>query len=263
MITTVIMFILIGLSFEAAKDTMNTLGMARITLGSVVNSIKGSIGEMVYSTWKGISYIRAKAVTISNPQSADQMDVRSRVAEVAKYWNDTLTANERAAWEAYALTIVTPTSGPGDIIKPATGPFSGYTAFLRNNILTFTSGQQALGVFQKIAPIGVTPPNAPETCAAAWAANQLQVSWTPGTVPGVKAVTWTRGVDIKVHAQILATTDVGNGISLSSNVNIAGGKSLPLVQVRGIFDAQVMAVDALGQPSPASNLVKGILVTGI
>jgi hypothetical protein len=263
MITTVIMFILIGLSFEAAKDTMNTLGMARITLGSVVNSIKGSIGEMVYSTWKGISYIRAKAVTISNPQSADQMDVRSRVAEVAKYWNDSLSANERAAWEAYALTIVTPTSGPGDIIKPATGPFSGYTAFLRNNILMFTTGQQALGTFQPLAPIGVTPPDAPTDCASAWAANTLQVSWTPGTIPGVKVATWARGVDIKVHAQIIAATATAAGISLTPNVNVAGGKSLPLTQVRGIFDVQVMAVDNLGQPSPASNLVRGIKVTGI
>ena len=240
-----------------------TMAMARITLGSVLNSISGSIDQMVYSTWKGINYIRSKAKTISNPQSMDQMDVRSRVAECAKYWNDTLTQNERNAWETYANGIVIPSSGPGDIIKPAKGPFSGYTAFLRNNILMFTSGQQALGTFQPLAPIGVTPPDAPVDCAAGWVLNQLDVSWTPGTIPGAKVVTWTREQSGYFHAQQIAATAVGSGISKTDNVNGAQGRAIPLTKVRGKFDCQVMAIDNLGQPSPASALVKGVDVTGI
>lgn len=263
MFTGIILFILIGITLEKANDVYNTLGMARITLGSVLNSISGSIGEMVYSTWKGINYIRSKAKTISNPQSADQMDVRARVAECSKYWNDTLTQAERDAWETYAKNIVIPSSGPGDIIKPAKGPFSGYTAFLRNNILMFTSGQQALGTFQPLAPLGITPPDAPADCAAGWVLNELKVSWTPGTIPGAKVATWTREQSGLFHAQQIAATDVGSGISSSATVNGAQGKAIPLTSVRGKFDCQVMAVDNLGQPSPASMLVKGVDVTGI
>jgi hypothetical protein len=237
--------------------------MARITLGSVINSISGSIDQLVYSTWKGINYIRSKAKTISNPQSTSQMDIRSRTAECAKYWNDTLTQDERDAWELYAGSIVIPSSGPGDIIKPSKGPFSGYTAFLRNNILMFVSGQQALGAFQPLAPIGVTGPDAPVDAAAGWVLNALKVSWTPGTVPGTKVITWARGQDIAVHSQIIATTDVASGISSTANVKGAQGVSIPLTKVRGIFDAQVMAVDNLGQPSAASELVRGVHVTGI
>lgn len=237
--------------------------MARITLGSIVNSISGSIGDMVYSTWKGINYIRSKAKTIGNPQSTDQADIRARVTECSKYWNDTLTQNERNNWETYSLSIENPSSGPGDIIKPGKGPWSGYTAFLRNNILLFTTAQKTLGQFSTVAPIGVTGPDAPVDCAAAWGMNQLQVSWTPGTVPGAKVVTWTRSQDGCFHAQQIASTATAAGISLSTSVKGKGGVAILLTSVRGKFDCQVMAVDNLGQPSPASELVRGISVTGI
>lgn len=237
--------------------------MARITLGSIVNGISGSIDQMVYSTWKGINYIRSKAKTISNPQSADQADIRARITECSKYWNDTLTQNERNNWETYSSTIVITSSGPGDIIKPAKGPFSGYTAFLRNNLLKFASGQAALGVFQTLAPIGVTGPDAPIDCAAGWVMNTLKVSWTPGTVPGAFVTTWTRSVDGAFHAQQCAATAVGSGISSNATLNGKGGVAINLTSVRGKFDCQVMAVDQFGQPSPASNLVRGVDVTGI
>jgi len=237
--------------------------MARITLGSIVNSISGSIGEMVYSTWKGISYIRSKAKTIDNPQSSDQADVRARITECSKYWTDTLTAQERADWEAYALTIVEPSSGPGDIIKPGKGPYSGYTAFIRNNLLKFTSGQVALGTFQTLAPIGVTGPDAPVDVAAAGGAVNVQVSWTPGTVPGAFVTTWLRSKDQTYHPQIIATTAVGAGISISTQAKSKQGVAIPFTQVRATVDVQVQAVDQFGQPSPASELVRGVLVTGI
>ena len=237
--------------------------MARITLGSIVNSISGSIGEMVYSTWKGISYIRSKAVTIDNPQSQDQADVRARVAECSKYWTDTLTAQERANWEAYSKTIVVPTSGPGDIYKPAKGPFSGYTAFMRNNLLKFTSGQVALGAFQKLAPIGVSSPDKPVDVAAAGGNVNVQVSWTPGVVPGTKVCTWIRSKDKTYHPQIMATTAVGSGISISTQANSKQGNAIPFTQVRATVDVQLMVVDAFGQPSAGSEIIRGLLVTGI
>lgn len=238
-------------------------GMARVTLGPLFNSISGSIGEVVNATWKGINYIRSKAKTISNPQSEDQGDIRARVTECSKYWTDVLTAQERANWETYSSNIVVPSSGPGDIYKPAKGPFSGYTAFMRNNILKFTSGQSPLGTFQVLAPIGVTSPDAPTGVAAAGGALNVQVSWTPGTVPGTKVCTWLRSKDKTYHPQIIATTAVASGISISLSANGLQGVAIPFTQVRATVDVQVMVVDAFGQPSPASTLVRGILVTGI
>jgi len=238
-------------------------GMARVTLGPLFNSISGSIGEMVNATWKGINYIRSKAKTISNPQSEDQADIRARITECSKYWTDVLTDQERGNWETYSNGIVVPSSGPGDIYKPAKGPFSGYTAFMRNNTLKFTSGQSPLGTFQKLAPIGVTSPDAPTGIAAAGGNINVQVSWTPGTVPGTKVCTWLRSRDKTYHPQIIATTAVASGISISTAANGLQGVSIPFTQVRTTVDVQVMVVDAFGQPSPASTLVRGVLVTGI
>lgn len=238
-------------------------GMARIGPSSLLNGITGKVGPVVLSTWKGVGYVRSQAQTISNPQSTDQADIRARVTEVSKYWTDTLTAQERENWETYAKSIVVPSSGPGDIYKPATGPFSGYTAFLRNNLLKFTSGQVALGTFQTLAPIGVTSPDAPADVAAAGGAVNVQVSWTPGTVPGTKVCTWLRSRDKTYHPQIIANTAVGAGISISTEANGAQGMAIPFASVRTTVDVQVMAVDQFGQPSPASELVRDILVTGI
>jgi hypothetical protein len=237
--------------------------MARIKLGAMITDISGSIKEWVFSTWKGVPYIRCKATTISNPQSTDQADIRARVAECSRYWNDNLTQEERNNWETYSSSIVIPSSGPGDIIKPAKGPFSGYTAFLRNNILLFVSGQKALGQFWTVAPIGVTGPDAPVDCAAGWVMNNLSVSWTPGFIPGIKVCTWTRSQDACFHGQVVATTAVGAGISSSPSVKGKGGVSILLTSVRGKFDAQVQAIDQFGQPSPPSEVVRGIDVTGI
>jgi hypothetical protein len=236
--------------------------MAKVTLGALINSLKGSIGEMVFSTWKGKPYVRSKAQTISNPQSADQTDVRSRIAECAKYWAATLTPSQRSEWEAYALTIPAPTSGPGDIIKPGKGPFSGFTAFVRNNLNMFISGQCALGTFQEIAPIGTPQPDAPTAVAAAWNSPNLAISWTPGTVPGAYVVTWAKGVR-SFHAQITNVTAVGSGISQATNVNVAGGASIPLTTVRDYASMQVIAYDNLGQPSNPSVVVNDIFVNGI
>lgn len=236
--------------------------MARVTLGPLFNSLKGSLGEMVNYAWKGVQCIRTKAKTVSNPQSADQADVRARITECAKYWSATLTQAQRDAWEAYAITIPEPTSGPGDIIKPGKGPFSGFTAFVRNNVNMFISGQSAFGAFQPLAPVGVGAPDAPTAVASAWNSPNLDVSWTPGTVPGAFVVTWGKGVR-SFHAQILAVTAVGSGVSSSPNVNVAGGVSIPLTVVRDYASVQVIAYDNLGQPSPVSEVINDIFVNGI
>ena len=42
-------------------------GMARVWLSEVLNDIRGSVKNHVYSVWRGLNYIREKAVSIPNP----------------------------------------------------------------------------------------------------------------------------------------------------------------------------------------------------
>jgi len=235
--------------------------MARITLGSIVNSIKGSIGEMVYSTWKGISYIRRKATTSQNAQSSDQEHVRIRLTECAKYWYDTLTQGQRDGWETYAASIPVGSSSPGDIIKPALGPFSGYTAFLRNNLLSYTAGITSLGGFIADAPIGVTPPDAPVGFGATYAAGTITATWVEGTVKGTRIRIWIRSVDNKFHAQ-LRTTALASALT-AGLTSIAGrlGRYISFVNAPGMYDLQADIVDSDGQCSPPSSLVRNVVVS--
>jgi len=238
-----------------------TFSMARITLGSMVNTISGSIGEMVYSTWKGISYIRRKATTIVNSQSTDQAAIRTRIAECAKYWNDTLTVAQKDAWEIYAASLPIGGGAPGDIIKPAKGPFSGYTAFLRNNLIAFTGAAIAMGAFIAVAPIGVTPPDAPISVAAAYAAGAMTVDWVEGTVKGTNCRIWCRSTTVRsIHAQ-LRISPLANALTqIFTGITGAKGGYVALALAPGLYDVQCDIIDADGQCSPPSTLLRSIVV---
>ena len=52
--------------------------MATLSSNSIFGRISGTIGDRVYSSWEGIPYVRAKAVRISNPRTAAQLDQRAK-----------------------------------------------------------------------------------------------------------------------------------------------------------------------------------------
>ena len=258
MLYGIIFFMLIAVTFEVAGKAM---GMARVTLGSVINSISGSIDQMVYSTWKGINYIRSKAKTSDNPQSTDQASIRARTAECSKYWMDTLTVDERAAWEVYAAGLSTAGSAPGDIIHRGKGPWSGFTAFMRNNQLGFTSGALAMGAFVAAAPIGITPPDAPILAMPTWLTPDISVVWAEGTVKGTHARIWIRKSNGKFfHAQ-LGWVALANALMVAiPTIKGKRGIAVPFTGAPGLYDVQMDIVNATGQVSPPSAVQRYVVV---
>ena len=55
--------------------------MGKINLG-ILGSFSGKVGNVVGGKWKGISYMRAKATSVSNPRTQAQMTQRSKFALV-------------------------------------------------------------------------------------------------------------------------------------------------------------------------------------
>ena len=55
--------------------------MGKINLG-ILGSFSGKVGNVVGGKWKGISYMRAKATSVSNPRTDGQMSQRSKFALV-------------------------------------------------------------------------------------------------------------------------------------------------------------------------------------
>ena len=77
---------------------------------------RGSIGKaIVYSIWKGINYVRRHVVP-ENPKTADQIVVRTVMADGSLKWKDgTIDAPSKALWDTFA-------EGK---------PFSGFNAYMK------------------------------------------------------------------------------------------------------------------------------------
>lgn len=76
---------------------------ALITLGAMVTDARGSIGGTVFSKNKGGAYTRARTAPI-NRRTTAQSIVRNNFASNSKTWSGSLTAAERAAWNAFAAS---------------------------------------------------------------------------------------------------------------------------------------------------------------
>jgi hypothetical protein len=81
--------------------------MAIFTPGGGVAAVSGSVGGTTFSRNRGGPYIRVRAVPI-NPNTTYQAAVRALVAELTSRWLNTLTADQRAAWDTYAENVELP-----------------------------------------------------------------------------------------------------------------------------------------------------------
>jgi len=102
--------------------------MALIKLGGGVTDIRGSIGGTTYSRSKAGNYARSNKKPV-NPRSSTQTARRAQAAYLSKYWSNTLTAQQRADWRAYAAGT-TWTNKLGETIE-----IGGNAAFMQLNML--------------------------------------------------------------------------------------------------------------------------------
>ena len=59
--------------------------MARLSSNSVFGTITGSIGGYIFGNHKGTPYVRKKAVNVSNPRTAAQLDQRAKFKTVIEF----------------------------------------------------------------------------------------------------------------------------------------------------------------------------------
>ena len=102
--------------------------MALIKMGGGITDIRGSIGGTTFSRCAGGNYMRARTKPV-NPRSTLQSARRARIGHLTKYWSNTLTAQQRADWKAYAAG----TSWQNKLGE--TIEINGLAAFIRVNAL--------------------------------------------------------------------------------------------------------------------------------
>lgn len=71
---------------------------------SLLAQASGSVGGSTYSHNKGGMYIRNRSIP-TNPNTTYQQAIRSIVGQLTDLWLTTLTAAQRAAWDAYAAAV--------------------------------------------------------------------------------------------------------------------------------------------------------------
>ncbi|HAH26147.1 MAG TPA: hypothetical protein DCL77_20690 [Prolixibacteraceae bacterium] len=56
-----------------------------VILNGITGGFSGKVGNIIGGTWKGISYMRSRATSISQPNTAAQLDQRARFGTVGKF----------------------------------------------------------------------------------------------------------------------------------------------------------------------------------
>ena len=111
-----------------------------------VAGLRGTVSnsQLSYSTVQGEVLARAKVIP-ANPQTPEQLLVRSYMTAATKNW-DTLTKAQREAWDAYARTYF------ADATAPTTAP--GLSVYVRAQV-----NRQLLGLpLLAAAPTQAPPP---------------------------------------------------------------------------------------------------------
>lgn len=245
--------------------------MARIWLSEILQDIRGSVGEHVYSVWKaGVHYLRSKAAVILNPRSSDQQNMRTRLGFIAGYWGDSLTEAQRNAWNEYAENMTPiPLDGGGtkELIPHHGGVMSGFNAFVLNNALNYSAGNVPIGTALANPPNGVTPPAGPTDLECLYCKangnSVIRLTWTDPVTPaeGFRIRVWIVSNDSGVHKQLVAS--VANGIQTYDIdlVNVALGIATHIDTLPGSYHIQIDAVDDYGQQSVPSNICQEEVTT--
>lgn len=233
--------------------------MAKITLVAPVSDIRGSIGNMVYSNWRGQAYTRNKASSVANPNSARQETVRGVVTNLSRTWLSALTVAERAGWEEYAQQRGSAKGDDkqvsrGSIIKPLGKLMSGKNCFIGCN-----TNLELCGITKiTAAPLGVNTPGNP---------TNLALAFTGGATPKI-TLTWDDATDMGASDKVLIYAycpgqfhkqQIYGAAKAAETLDVtmlrgASGVNMPITV--GLYRFQLATLDTKGQRSAGGNVAE-------
>lgn len=239
--------------------------MATFTPGAMVEDIRGTLNNVVYTVAKGgVHVVKNRPISPNNFNTVDQAAARARLQEAGKDWRALIDA-EKATWEEVALRCAGLAMGPGGGVTSIVPPigfkgsgFNAYVAFRTRALLagvTLVDFNTAwrLGVATEQQP---TPPIITSlTCVAGTATADYTDPVTKDAA--CKIAYWFRTRDKIVHPQIKAYDVLGVLSYPFTQIKCAQGKSVPLTELTGaILIAQFQTVNPSGWASPGSNTLE-------
>jgi len=79
--------------------------MAKVTFGPIVAQARNKVSTWVFSQNARGPYVKG-LVKPYQPNTAAQVNARASMKRAAQYWSQTLTAGQRAAWNAIAFGLI-------------------------------------------------------------------------------------------------------------------------------------------------------------
>lgn len=134
--------------------------------GTVATAMSGSVGGITFSHNRAGMYMRNRATPV-NPNTVYQQAVRSNMAALASYWNETLTQVQRDGWDLYSqnVPLINRVGDPIDV--------GGIGMFMRTNVVVLQTGGGGGAIIATAPTIFNLGSYTPPSIAAITAATEM------------------------------------------------------------------------------------------
>lgn len=145
--------------------------------GVLFNSASGSVDGVTFSHNRGGPYARARVVPV-DPETPEQLAMRAAMTYLADRWTNTLTTDQRNAWQRFA-NLNRHTNRIGDERK-----ISGRAEFFRANLIRRQAVELMAWTLPDVddpSPISDTTPESPSFFPQIGLASaaQFDLTWNP------------------------------------------------------------------------------------
>jgi hypothetical protein len=233
--------------------------MAKVKFSALIQDIRGSFGNGVFSNLRGQAYLRRKSKTVANPQTASQKSVRDILTSLSRQWYQVLDATQRASWSELAAIRSTAAkaekqTGTKGLMKSSKAVESGINCFIGVNAILATQGQGPL----LTAPLGADAPSAPTGLAAVYSASpapHITLEWTdPADLAANGNIfVWAKSSHFFKASRLQTAVSKAEETAEITQMKGKGGVLLDICPDNYFF--QVQAQNPTGLKSPGSAIV--------
>ena len=143
--------------------------MAKIPQG-ILGGIKGKIGGIIGTSWKGINVIKTAPLSVANPQTAGQVAQRTKFGNVVAFAVLILSVVIKPLWDRFASKQ------------------SGFNAFIQSNVSLFAAEMPVFGTGFIISK-GKMASTSISSLVADAGASEVGLEWVDDSGSGYKLAT--------------------------------------------------------------------------
>jgi len=243
----------------------------RVVPSGLVQDMRGSIGGSTFGAWKGVLYMRNKAVTVSNPQTAKQQAVRVALAGSVSAWR-LLTAVQKAQWEEYAQQLRG--NGASDEVVGDMGiiPQPGRTKSGFNAYIGVNQHLRSIGLSRVSVPPAIPQPELVGTSVVAYTGSKIHIEFSSSAKKAGTTIyfeMWLKGHWKASHSYIVVFPEIPEPPAIPPAIDVTtirkgSGDDIQEVPFSALVPCDIFwqyrVVRSDGYISPPSQLFQGVVI---